>query len=223
ASFARTIHGGSTPTRELIKNIDLYRQSSIYVSSTSFPASGKEYVSRVFSSPREITFNYRNGLHNIKLHQEITSSPSSFFQKWPNSSESIFLFYKTLFFDNLRFSADDFTIIRRSNDSCILYKTKKNSYSIGFISYIVRIIDRDEICLVLNKVKITSTADPLDIGGRNFMCKNILQGSVISDSIVIIQPSQISKKVAFRPIFNEDPSLLNTFIFYQYPNLKECS
>ncbi|CAF1284040.1 unnamed protein product [Rotaria sordida] len=223
ASFARTIHGGSTPTRELIKNIDLYRQSSMYVSSTSFPASGREYIDRIFSSPREITFNYRDDLHNIKLYQEITSPPSSFFQKWPNSSESNFLLYKTLFFDNLRFSADDFTILRRSNDSCILYKTKKNSYSVGFISYIVHIIDRDEICLVLNKVKITSTADTLNIDGRNFMCNNILKGSVVSDSTAIIQPSQISKKVAFRPIFNEDPSLLNTFIFYQYPNLKECT
>ncbi|CAF3840657.1 unnamed protein product [Rotaria sordida] len=223
SSFARTIHGGSTPTRELIKNIDLYRQSSMYVSSTSFPASGREYIDRIFSSPREITFNYRDDLHNIKLYQEITSPPSSFFQKWPNSSESNFLLYKTLFFDNLRFSADDFTILRRSNDSCILYKTKKNSYSVGFISYIVHIIDRDEICLVLNKVKITSTADTLNIDGRNFMCNNILKGSVVSDSTAIIQPSQISKKVAFRPILDEDPSLLNTFIFYQYPNLKECT
>ncbi|CAF1296650.1 unnamed protein product [Rotaria sp. Silwood1] len=120
-------------------------------------------------------------------------------------------------------SADDFTILRRSNDSCILYKTKRSSYSIGFMSYIVHIIDRDEICLVLNKVKITSTADTLNIDGRNFMCNNILKGNVVSDSTVTIQPSQISKKVAFRPIFNEDPSLLHTFIFYQYPNLKECT
>ncbi|CAF4623867.1 unnamed protein product, partial [Rotaria sp. Silwood2] len=49
------------------------------------------------------------------------------------------------------------------------------------------------------------------------------EGTVAPDSTAIIQPSQITQKLAFRPIFNDDPSVLNTFLFCQYPNLKECS
>lgn len=222
ASFARTIHGGFAPTRELIKNIDLYRQSALYVSSCSFPASGKEYVNRLFSPSREVTFNYQDALQNIKLHQKI-SPPLNLLQKWPNLSQTNILFYKTLFIDRLRFSADDFTTLRRSNDACILYKSKKNSHAIGFILCVLHFFDKNEIYLLLNKVKITSTADTLDIHGKIFQCDNILQGFAAVDSTVLIQPSQISQKLAFRPTLNDDPSVSNTFVFCKYPNLKECS
>ena len=174
-------------------------------------------------SSRPIIFSYGDTLPNLKLHEKITPAPFSFFQKFPNSSLSDVLFYKTLFLDRLRFSADDFTILRHSNDACILYKTKKNCNSIGFILYIVYFIDKNEIYLFLNKVKIISTADTLDIQGRNFKCNNILKGVVVPDSTTIIQPSQISQKLAFRPISNDDPSLPKTFVFCRYPNLKECS
>ncbi|CAF3278969.1 unnamed protein product, partial [Rotaria sp. Silwood2] len=109
ASFARTIHGGFAPLRELIKNIDLCRQSSIYVSSASFPTIAKEYVSGMFSS-RQIIFKHEDALPNIKLHKKITPPPSNFFQKFSNSSSSNVLFYKTLFLDRLRFREVPLTI-----------------------------------------------------------------------------------------------------------------
>jgi len=84
-------------------------------------------------------------------------------------------------------------------------------------------MNKNEIYLLLNKVKIMSKGDNLDIQGRNFTCNNILKGVVLSDSTITIQPSQISQKLAFRSIFNDDSSESKTFIFYQYPNLKECS
>ena len=80
ASFARTIHGGRAPLCELVKNIDLCRQSSIYVSSASFPTIEKEYVSGIFCS-RQIIFKHEDALPNIKLHKRITSAPSNFFRK----------------------------------------------------------------------------------------------------------------------------------------------
>ncbi|CAF2690238.1 unnamed protein product [Rotaria sp. Silwood2] len=120
ASFSGTIHGGSAPITELIKNIDLYRQSSICISSSSFPTKGKEYVSRICSSPRQITSNYQDDLANIRLHKKLTSPPSNFFGQWSNLSQSNIFFYKTLFINDLRFSADDFTTIRHSNDAYAL-------------------------------------------------------------------------------------------------------
>ncbi|CAF5204912.1 unnamed protein product, partial [Rotaria magnacalcarata] len=48
-------------------------------------------------------------------------------------------------------------------------------------------------------------------------------GIVVPDSTIIIQPSQIIQKLAFQPICNDDPLLSNTFVFYQYRNLKESS
>ncbi len=97
-------------------------------------------------------------------------------------------------------------------------KSDKNSHSIGFILYIVRFIDKNEIYLLLNKVKIISSADTLEIQGRNLLCKNILKGVVVPDSKSVIQPSEISQNLAFRPMSNEDPSVSKTFVFCQYPN-----
>jgi len=104
-----------------------------------------------------------------------------------------------------------------------LYKTKKNYNSIGFILYIIHFVDKNEIYLFLNKVKIISIADALNIQGRSFRCNNILKGEIVSDSTAIIQLYQISQKLAFGPISNGDPSISKTFMFYRYPNLKECS
>ncbi|CAF3087767.1 unnamed protein product, partial [Rotaria sp. Silwood2] len=151
ASFSRTIHGGSTPLIELIKNIDLYRQASICVSSSSFSTKGREYVSRMCSLQRQITFNYRDDVANMKLYQRIPSPSPDFFIQWPSLSQTNTFFYKTLFIDNVRFSGDDFTIQRRSNDTCILYKSKINSYSIGFILSVVHAIDKNQAYILLNK------------------------------------------------------------------------
>jgi hypothetical protein len=222
ASFSRTIHGGSTPLTELIKNIDLYRQASICLSS-SFPMKGKEYVSRSCSSPRQVSLNYWDDLANIKLHQKLTSPPSNFFVQWPYLSQAHIFFCKTLFINDLRFSADDFTVLRRSNDACILYKSKNISYSIGFILCIVHSIDKNDVYLLLNKVKIVSTADAVHIQGRDFTCNNVLKGVVVADSTTIIRPSQITQKLAFRPVLNDDLTVSNSFLFFRYPNLKESS
>ncbi|CAF4335484.1 unnamed protein product [Rotaria sp. Silwood2] len=110
ASFSRTIHGGSTSLIELIKNIDLYRQASIYISSSSFSTKGREYVSRMCSLQRQITFNYRDDVTNMKLYQRIPLPSPDFFIQWPSLSQTNTFFYKTLFIDNVRFSGDDFTI-----------------------------------------------------------------------------------------------------------------
>ena len=72
-------------------------------------------------------------------------------------------------------------------------------------------------------MKTISIADTLEIQGRSFICKNILTGTVVSDSTAIIPPTQVTQKLAFRPIFDDDPSVLNSFLFWQYPNLKEFS
>jgi hypothetical protein len=218
ASFSQTIHGGSTLLTELIKNINLYRQASICLSS-SFQMKGKEYVSRICSSPRQVSLNYRDDLTNIKLHQKLTSPPSNFFIQWQNLSQANILFYKTFFINDLRFSADDFTVLRRSNDACILYKSKNISYSIGFILCIVHSIDKNDVHVLLNKVTIVSTADTVHIQGRDFTCNNILKGVVVADSTTIILPSQITQKLAFRPLLNDDLPVSNSFLFFRSPNL----
>jgi hypothetical protein len=125
------------------------------------------------------------------LYQNISSSSFNLVSLWPHQIRSNITLYKTLFFNNLRFSADDFTTIRRSNDVCVLYESRKNQYSIGFILCIGHLVDKNEIYLILNKVNISSTADTLNIRGRTFKCTNIMQGTVLSDSNIIIDPSQV--------------------------------
>ncbi len=72
-------------------------------------------------------------------------------------------------------------------------------------------------------MKIISSADTLEIQGRNLLCKNILKGIVVPDFTFVIQPSQISQNLAFRSMSNDDRSISKTFVFYQYPNLKQCT
>ena len=151
-------------------------------------------------------------------------------EKWPycqvsfsTSSSFNVLFYKALFVDRLRFSADDFTVLRHSNDTCILYKRKKNYNSIGFILSIIHFIDKNETYLFLNKIKIISITDTLDVQGKNFGFSNILKGVAVPDSTTIIKPCQISQKPAFRSISNDDPTASKAFVFCRYPNLRKCS
>jgi hypothetical protein len=223
ASFLRTVHGKSTTAAELIKNVDLYRQASLYASSSTFPITGKEYICRISSSFRRITSLDLDNTPRVKLYQKISSSSSNLGSLWPHSIRSNITLYKTLFLNNLRFSADDFTTIRRSNDACVLYESRKNQYSIGFILCIGHLVEKNEIYLLLNKVNISSTADTLNIRGRTFKCTNIMQGTVVSESTIIINPSGIIQKLAFRPDHGKTETESNTFVFFQYPNIKESS
>jgi hypothetical protein len=50
-----------------------------------------------------------------------------------------------------------------------------------------------------------------------------MQGTVLSDSNIIIDPSQVIQKLAFRPDHKKTETESNTFVFFQYPNIKECS
>ncbi len=78
--------------------------------------------------------------------------------------------YKTLFLNNLRFSADNFTTIQRSNDACVLYESRKNQYSIGFILCSVHLVDKNEIYLLMNKVNITQGILKLETFDQEQIC-----------------------------------------------------
>ena len=67
ASFIRTVHGRRVPLHELIKDIDFCRQSSVYVSSASFPIIPKEYINGILCR-HQITLKHEDASPNIKLH-----------------------------------------------------------------------------------------------------------------------------------------------------------
>ncbi len=111
-------------------------------------------------------------------------------------------------------------------------KSDKNSHSIGFILYIVRFIDKNEIYLLLNKVKIISSAETLEIQGRNLLCKNILKGVVVGwttfrltlyEHPVFFIPNTLSFSLAsgvrnekVRRNVNFPISLIFTFLFFDF-------
>ena len=219
ASFLRTVHGKSTTTTELINNVDLYRQASCDTSSSTFSKKGKEYICHISSTFRPMIFTNLDSIPHVKLYHKIPSS-SNLISSWPHPMFSHISLYKTLFLNDIRFSADDFNTLRRSNDACVLYKSSSSQYSIGFIICIGHLLDNNEIYLLVNETKISSSADTLTIRDRTFRCTNIMQGTVLPDSKTIIKPSHIIQKLAFRPVYDKNA---NAFIFFQYPNLKECS
>ena len=223
ASFFRTVHGKSTTAAELIKNIDLYRQASLFASSSTFSVAGKEYISRISSSPRQITFIDINITPKVKFYKKISSPSCHLISLWPHPIRSNITLYKTLFLNNLRFSADDFYMIQPTNDACVLYKSRANQCKIGFILCIGHLIDKNEIYFLLNQVNITSAADTLNLQKKVFKCNNIMQGTILPDSTVIIDPSDVIQKLVFRPSYNLTQSRSNTFIFFQYPNVMESS
>lgn len=175
ASFLRTIHGKSTTSAELTRNIDLIRQASLCASSSTFSIKGKEYIDQISSSSR-IRFSNINTKRLIRFYQRFSSPSSDLLSLWPRSMRHSITLYKTLFINNLRFSADDFTICRCSNDACVLYKSKKKNYSIGFILCVGHRTNNNETYLLVNEVNIFSTADAIHVQGRNFKCTNIMKG-----------------------------------------------
>ncbi len=136
-----------------------YCQASLYVPFSTFSITGKEYICRVSSSFRQITSLDLDNTPRLKLYQKISSLSSNLVSLWPHSIRSNITLYKTLFVNNLWFSANDFTTIRRSNDVCVLYESRKNQYSNGFIVFIGHLGDKNEIYLLLNKVNISFTTN----------------------------------------------------------------
>jgi hypothetical protein len=48
-----------------------------------------------------------------------------------------------------------------------------------------------------------------------------MQGTVLSESTIIIEASHIIQKLAFRSDHGKIKTKSNTFVFFQYPNIKE--
>ncbi len=223
ASFSRTIHGPSTVLAELTKNIDIMRQSSLIVSSSTFPLSGKLYVERINSSRRQALPTSLNSVAKIRFHSKIVAPVPDTISHLLNSYHSNVSLYRTMFLDDVRFNSHDFTSFQRSSDACLLYESTEDNYSIGFVQCVAHLIDANEICLILTEVLVSSTADTLNVNGHTLRCNNILMGSINPSSTLMIRPSQIIHKLAFRPYSNNTRSQQDTFIFFQYPNVKECT
>lgn len=223
ASFSRTIHGPSTALVELIRNIDLIRQSSLILSSSTFPSPGKVFVNRINSSARQALPTGLGGMSKFRLHARLLTPSSHLLSLFRDAGYSNISFYKTLFADGVRFNAHDVSTFHRSSDACVLYKSTRDIFSIGFVECIAHIHDSNDICLVLMKTEISSTADTLNIKRRVFHCTNVLTGSILLLSSVIIRPSQIVRKLAFRRESSSTASVSNTFLFFQYPNVQEST
>jgi hypothetical protein len=223
-SFSRTIHEPSTVLVELIKNIDLLRQSSFLIlSSSTFPSSGKVFVNRINSSARQALPTGLGGMSKVRLHARLLTPSLNLISLFRDAGYSSISFYKTLFTDGVRFNAHDVSTFHRSSDACVFYESTTNIFSIGFVKCIAHIHDSNDICIVLMKTEIFSTADTLDIKRRVFRCTNVLTGSILLSSSVIIRPSQIVRKLAFRRCSNNTASVSNTFLFFQYPNVQEST
>ena len=223
ASFSRTIHGSSTVLVELIRNIDLLRQASLLISCPTCPWSGKLYVTRINSSARQALATRLGETSKIRLRSKLLKPSSNVLSLFRNDANLNISFYNTLFVDGIRFNAYDMTMFHRSSDACVLYESTKDIYSIGFVECPAHAHDSNEICLVLMKVEISSTADTLDSNRRIFRCNNVLRGSILLSSPVSIRPSQIVQKLAFRLSSGNNASTSNTYVFFQYPNVKEST
>jgi hypothetical protein len=93
ASFSRMSHGRSTVLQELIKNTDLFRQSSMSVSSSSFSRMCKLYVHRIHSSLRQALPMHDDIVPKMRLHCKIVlRSPNFFAHRLRSSRPNIFLY-----------------------------------------------------------------------------------------------------------------------------------
>lgn len=223
ASFSRTIHGPWTILVELIRNIDLLRQSALILSTCTFPSSGKVFVDRINSSTRQAFPTSLGGMSKGRLHSRLLTRSSNLISLFRDAGYSSISFYKTLFTDGVHFNAHDVSVFYRSSDACVLDKPTTDIFSIGFVECLAYIHDSNDICIVLMKTEIYCTGDTLDIQRRVIRCTNVSTGSILLSSSVIIRPSRIVRKLAFRRCSNNAASVSNTFLFFQYPNVQQST
>lgn len=228
AAFARTIHATSQPTVELINNIELLQQLWQALSDKTCPTIIKMFDLQINSSnrvalPTALPRRDEKIVCRLRVPIAAISDELTRFVSSLNPSLS-FVCYQTLFVNGLRYSADPSNHHRKTHDGCLLYEHGENDFRIGFLLCVSCVSQNSTILLILRNVKITSTCDSLRVNNSDFFCTNVLTGHIESNSLSAIRPSQVVQKLSFRHGHPTRVSFCEqSFFFFQYPNLHECT
>ncbi|CAF1117040.1 unnamed protein product [Adineta steineri] len=226
ATLTRLVHNGNTPTIELLRNLDLLRQTwlSLFDLSSSSSSELRIFDQQITSNVRQsIPVNLLSSEQNpIRLHKIILLSSlphdiNHFVIKY--CGQRPYQLFKTVFFKQKRLSSDHSGIFGKTHDGCLMYK-RNNVLAIGFLQIIISFYNCDQPVLVIRPVTLISTSDSLSINGRTFKCTNVLYGTCDGTVLEASDLGCIIQKLAFRPGTDiKFPPARNSMFFFQYPNL----
>ncbi len=135
------------------------------------------------------------------------------------SGQRKYQLFKTVFFEQIRLSADPTNVLGKTHDGCLMYRSN-DVPAIGFLETIISFDDSIEPVLVVRPVVLVSTADSVSINQRKYKCHNVLYGTSNGTSLEVTSLKYFIQKLAFRPgIDVKLPSIHNPMFFFQYPNL----
>ena len=206
-----TIRDPGQPSTEVCFNLELLHHSWLEVNKRQFSPLFKLFIKQINCSSKHI---YGCSIDNplsssIRLYHRIGTSLAIDLLVKSHHYE----LYRTMFYKGKKFSYKNLHTTSRTHDGCILFYTTEDAAGmrIGFIHGIIKLteVKENNIMLVVDQVKITSTIDTLSINSIKYECCNILQGH-LSNQLVLLQPQQIKEKLAFRV---RESSKENRFFF----------
>ncbi|CAF0977346.1 unnamed protein product [Didymodactylos carnosus] len=204
-------HGTIEHSKQLIKNLELFRTSIIHYDSPIYP--------RLLSNLCEQLLNEKKATMNNTVN---LPKPSQFtYHSYTDFLSGIFglgniTFYDTIYYNNTRYEIN-IQHSRKTDDSCIMFNQLNSAeMHLGFVSAIITLDNNNEnIYFLMNKIVIKRMFKIKLLNQTEIFLSNSWICLVEKDSLVLIRPVDVQQKLVYRFLTEKQ---LHVF---KYPNLKE--
>ncbi|CAF4424851.1 unnamed protein product [Didymodactylos carnosus] len=206
-------HGTIEHSKQLIKNLELFRTSIIHYDSPIYP--------RLLSNLCEQLLNEKKATMNNTVN---LPKPSQFtYHSYTDFLSGIFglgniTFYDTIYYNNTRYEIN-IQHSRKTDDSCIMFNQLNSAeMHLGFVSAIITLDNNNEnIYFLMNKIVIKRMFKIKLLNQTEIFLSNSWICLVEKDSLVLIRAVDVQQKLVYRFLTEKQ---LHVF---KYPNLKESS
>ncbi len=198
---------------EIQSNLKLLRLSSVRINQTSFNFRLRYFIKNIQSNTannQPVRTNEPIQLKNIDDHKNITEDIRSVFGKVK--------LFKTIIFNDIRFTNVTSQMHRRQNDSCILYRLAKKIRA-GFITTIIQTISNNNDCVIEIRDLPINRYLTIKLNGIQITCNNVMfSNGEQKHSYFFIKPIDIVEKLVH--VFDNSSK---SFILFRFPNMIESS
>jgi Leucine-rich repeat (LRR) protein len=211
--LTRAVHSTRRHALEIQSNLKLLRLASILISRTPFNFRLRLFIERIQSNlENNETFgtNQSIELKNIDNHKNITNDIRCTFEKAK--------LFKTMIFNDIRFTTITYQIHARQNDSCVLFKLAKKIQA-GFITSFIQTKSHENNCIIRIRHLPVNRYLTMNLNGISITCNNIMfSNSEQKHSYYFVKPTDIVEKLAH--VYDDSSK---SFLLFRFPNMVESS
>ncbi len=198
---------------EIQSNLKLLRLASVLINRTSFNIRLRGFIENVRSNlktNKPFRTNQSLQLKNIDDHKNLTNDIRSTFGKVK--------LFKTMVFNDIRFTTATYRIDGCHNDSCVLFKLA-NKIRAGFIITFIQTTSNTNDCIIRIRDLPIDRYLTMNLDGIKITCNNVMfSNSEQKHSYFFIKPTDIIEKLAH--VFDDSSK---SFILFRFPNMVESS